>query len=396
MTSRRQKDVPPFNPDMLRWARLWRGRTPEEAAKKLPGKSPDDILSWENKVGAPTVRQARILAEFYDRHFLEFFLPSPPDVPGPSAIPDFRMYAGAPPPPDGWELRNIRLWAETQRVNALELCDELEEQVPEIPIDLFSTQTNDPEQVASRARAAIRFSFQDQMGLDYSKPEALPSVLRDKFENFGILTLRQNDLRGFGIRGICIASFPLPVVMFGNEAPSAQAFTFGHELGHILLRESGITGFRKSAYDQQPIEKWCDRFAGAFLMPSEHVAEVVGARPSRPAGKIEDSNLAVAAAKFRVSPHAMLIRLVALGYVESSFYWDVKKPEFDAIDEKYRRFGRAKVYGARYKNALGNFYTGLVLEAWSSGRITNHNAAEYMGIKNLAHLAPMREQYYSR
>jgi hypothetical protein len=38
-------------------------------------------------------------------------------------------------------------------------------------------------------------------------------------------------------------------------------------------------------------------------------------------------------------------------------------------------------------------YTGLVLEAWSSGIITNHNAAEFMGIKNIAHLEEIRSRF---
>ena len=34
-------------------------------------------------------------------------------------------------------------------------------------------------------------------------------------------------------------------------------------------------------------------------------------------------------------------------------------------------------------------------EAWSSGRITNHNAAEYMGIKNFEHLYAIRDNFNS-
>jgi hypothetical protein len=82
----------------------------------------------------------------------------------------------------------------------------------------------------------------------------------------------------------------------------------------------------------------------------------------------------------------MLIRLVHLGYVKEDFYWNNKKSKFDKEEADYKQYGRAEYYGTRYRNTLGDLYTKLVLQAWSLGRITNHAAAELMGIKNLAHL----------
>jgi transcriptional regulator with XRE-family HTH domain len=81
----------PFNSEVLRWAREWRQRSIDDAAKKV-GARPEQIKAWESGEAVPTVRQARILADFYDRAFLEFFLPEPPDVPEPRILPDFRMH----------------------------------------------------------------------------------------------------------------------------------------------------------------------------------------------------------------------------------------------------------------------------------------------------------------
>jgi hypothetical protein len=33
------------------------------------------------------------------------------------------------------------------------------------------------------------------------------------------------------------------------------------------------------------------------------------------------------------------------------------------------------------------------MEAWGTDRITNHNAAEFMGIKNLRHLNDIRQHF---
>src|SRR5437667_357051 len=78
---------PQLNPGMLRWAREWRGRTLEEAARRVQ-KTPADIEAWEKEPGGPTVRQARELADLYDRSFLEFFRQRPPQLAEPELVPD--------------------------------------------------------------------------------------------------------------------------------------------------------------------------------------------------------------------------------------------------------------------------------------------------------------------
>jgi Zn-dependent peptidase ImmA (M78 family) len=386
------KDGVGLNPDMLRWAREWRGRSLEEAASKV-NKTPADVAGWEENRGKPTVRQARILADFYERPFLEFFLPSPPVVPLPELVPDFRMQSGTTPPKNDRDLRAIQQWAETQRVNALDLLSELGEQPAEIPEHLFATLTTEPARAAERARHGISFPIEEQIGLKKSEADLMPNILREKFEAIGILTLRRADLKDFRVRGICLAIFPLPVIVFRSEALTAQSFTLAHELAHILLRESGITGYRSRSYNTQPVERWCDQFAASFLMPSSQILALIGPAPKVPAATFDDENLTRFADVFRVSPHAMLIRLVHLGYVQPAYYWDVKKPEFDKEEAAYKSGARATYYGSRYKSSLGDLYTGLVLAAWGSGRITNHNAAEFMGIKRLTHLYDIKAHF---
>ena len=66
---------------------------------------------------------------------------------------------------------------------------------------------------------------------------------------------------------------------------------------------------------------------------------------------------------------------------------------FAQEEAEYKSYGRPQYYGKRYINEKGRFYTSLVMSAWSSGLITAHNAAEYMGIKNFDHLRDIREDY---
>ncbi|MFZ3352802.1 MAG: ImmA/IrrE family metallo-endopeptidase [Xanthobacteraceae bacterium] len=394
MAATAKKAPIPFNADMLRWAREWRGRSVDEVAVKL--KQPTTkIKEWETKESgiAPTVIQARALADFYDRPFLEFFRQSEPRIKEPEFVPDFRRPRDAKKlnAEQERDLKTIQSWAEAQRDNALDLYDEIGEEPPVIPTKFFSSTRRDADVAGRDAREILHFDISEQTSLKSSEQNHLPNILRRKFEGVGILTFRRNELKKLSIRGICIYADPLPVIVFGSESPAAQSFTLAHELAHVSLKESGIIGpVRKKSPEN---EKWCDRFAASFLMPRDMVRTIVGPMPNQPADSIGDDDISRYASIFRVSRHAMLIRLVHLGYVKEDFYWNNKKSKFDKEEADYKQFGRAEYYGTRYKNILGDLYTGLVLQAWSSGRITNHTAAEFMGIKNLTHLHDIREHF---
>jgi Zn-dependent peptidase ImmA (M78 family) len=395
MAARKEKGLP-VNPRILVWARERAGRSREEAANHI-GVGVDKLTEWEqidNGV-TPTVKQARTLADYYGRSFLEFFLAEIPEISEPSHIPDFRLYRGADDPAHMRELLDIQGWAEAQRINALDLFGELGEAPPQFPGDLFATINSDTEEAAARARDRSGFPIEDQINLKPNDRAQLPNVIRGKIESLGVLTLRRSDLKNVDARGFCIAVFPLPVIVFGSESPAAQAFTLAHEFAHILLQTSAISGQMTlvgGEANARRIEEWCNRFAGAFLLPARSIHHFFPAPPA-PLFEISDIRLDEIASRFGVSRHATLIRLVQLRYVRPSFYWEVKKPEFDEQERKYKSFGRARFYGSRYKNALGQLYTSLVMEAWDADRITNHNAAEFMGIKNLAHLRDIREDY---
>jgi Zn-dependent peptidase ImmA (M78 family)/transcriptional regulator with XRE-family HTH domain len=397
MARKRTEDTPSFTPSVFRWARERAGFSPEEAAQKISVRT-EVLLDWEDQAGrlSPTVNQARNLADIYGRSFLEWFLPAPPDLPEPELIPDFRLYRTAASPRDTKELLEAQLWAETQRENALDLYSEIGEPIPQLPQDILTTTESDVERIAAVVRIAMGFPIEQQAGFQTTAQRAgIPQLIRDKVEALGILTLKRSDLKRHGVRGFCLAVFPLPVIVFTSESPNAQSFTLCHELAHVLIQQSAISGSalpRNSDAPAKAVEDWCNSFAAAFLMPRPTVLARYPI-PNEPRDSISDDTIKELATYFGVSAHAMLIRLVELRYVESSFYWDIKKSEYEQEERDYRGFGRPKFYGRRYTNSLGALYTSLVMEAWDSGRITNHNAAEFMGIKNLSHLHDIREDF---
>jgi Zn-dependent peptidase ImmA (M78 family) len=393
--SERKNDRPHYNPAMLRWARDLAGVSIEQAAKR-GGVSPEHVAVWEGQGSEkPTVRQARALADLYGVSFLEFFRSEPPDLPQPEDIPDFRLFASAADPSEDQELKNIQLWAEAQRVNALDLFDTVGERPPMIDESLFATIDQSSEKAAASIRYAIRYPVEDQVGRTQTERAKIPGELRRKIEALGILTLRRTDLKHLRVRGFCIWARPLPIVVIGSDAPTAQSFTLAHEIAHVFLRQSAISGTlprRGGDPSKRRVEEWCNSFASSFLMPRDAVLKF-RTPPPAPLASFPDDDLRAFANYFGVSEHAMLIRLVHLRYVSESYYWEVKKPFFDAQEANAKSFGRSKYYGVRFRGNQGDLYTGLVLEAWATGRITGHHAAEYMGIKNLQHMFDIRENY---
>lgn len=395
-TSVQNRKEIPFNNQVLKWARERHRRSYEEAAKGA-GVTAAKIIEWEAGTATPTVRQARLLAEVYKRPFLEFFSKNIPEIVESELVPDFRLHRDVPSPEESNELLEIQSWAETQRLNAIDLFEILGEQPPRFPEELYATIASPPSDAAKLSRDVSDFPISEQIGLKSSERDNLPKILRRKLEGLGIIVLKNNALANFGARGLCVFASPLPVIVFGGEAPSAQAFTLAHELGHVMLKQSAIIGpppprFQHSSVAK--IEEWCNEFAAAFLVPDSALAAIFP-RPSRPEESIADDALTMLASRFSVSRHAMLIRLVKLRYIKAEYYWQIKRAQFISEESAYEAFGRPSYYGSRYRSAVGDLYTGLVLEAWSSGRITNHNAGEFMGIKNLVHLESIRDHFGS-
>lgn len=393
MIAEEQKGRIPFNGRVLKWARERRSFAVEDAAKRI-NVTPDKLNEWEAGGGStPTVRQARALAAYYDRPFLEFLSKQIPNVPETKLVPDFRSYRGETPDKESDALKELHRWAEEVRLNALDLLETVGDTSPRVPKDAYATADDDVEKAAERARALMGPSLEKQIGLNQTNRAQFPQTLRWTFERTGIIVLRINGLSALRTRGICLFADPLPVIIYGGEAPGAQAFTLAHELGHILLRQSAISGPPRQGgvHGAKKIESWCNRFAAAFLMPRANIE--ADAKDLRGAATVPDDRLSALANRYAVSRHAMLIRLVNLGIARPEFYWFVKRRQFEAEEAAFEGRGRSKYYGSRYRASHGDFYTGLVIEAWNSGSITNHNAAEYLGIKNLVHLNDIRSNF---
>lgn len=187
----------------------------------------------------------------YGRSFLEFFAPDIPAVEDVALVPDYRLHRDAPTPKDEALRAEIQGWAETQRLNALDLLEILGDELPQLPAKLAASIDEPTETAADRARDAIGFTVQEQVDIPVNDKRLIPDRLRARMSDTGILVLEKSEIKQLRMRGMCLFSEPLPIVVYGNEAPGAQAFTLAHELGHVALQSSGVSGPAVPGCDRQ-------------------------------------------------------------------------------------------------------------------------------------------------
>jgi transcriptional regulator with XRE-family HTH domain len=164
------------------------GLSEEEAAAMVPVKV-ERLIAWETEAAFPTINQARKLAKVYGRPFLEFFAAEIPALENVALVPDFRLHRDVPTLKDEAVRAEIQGWAETQRLNALDLLEILGDAPPVLPQALASTINGPTESAAERAREAIDFTIQEQLDLPANDKRLIPDRLRTRMSDAGILVL---------------------------------------------------------------------------------------------------------------------------------------------------------------------------------------------------------------
>jgi Zn-dependent peptidase ImmA (M78 family) len=108
--------------------------------------------------------------------------------------------------------------------------------------------------------------------------------LVNKAEEKGIIVLingvvGDNTHRGLDVnefRGFVLYDEIAPVVFINNEdALSAKMFTLIHEVVHILIGESASFDYKDLQSADNEIEKFCDKCAAEFLVPTKELLEVL-------------------------------------------------------------------------------------------------------------------------
>lgn len=350
---------------MVAWAREFRGLTIEEAADKLavPIDELQAIELGEKQINLTFFRKLSDRFRIPRATLLRQTRPTVPPMPM-----DFRTFEGRPPH-IGFETRLAISYAYTIEQNVLELVEA--DAAPATPVLPQLRMADNAEEAGEAERRRIGPSHAAQLGWRFADGfgnwraivEGIgPYVLMKKFE--------VGDCRGFTI--FRDANAPLIVINKNERHDPARTFTLFHEYGHLLLRQPGISDLN----DQNPVEAFCNRFAGAFLMPRALIRDLLPRWPDRPVDwPIDDIRLW--ARRLKVSQQALALRLEALGVAPVGFFRGIVARQREVAPP-------APDDGGNYVNTqvfeLGGRYTAAVLSAQQRHVIGNGEASEMLDL----------------
>ena len=154
----------------------------------------------------------------------------------------------------------------------------LEDEEEASPLDFVGSRT------IGDGRAAVldvlRSLFKVRLA-DYrrqSNAGAAFEFLRSRAEEEGIFVLLKSDLGSYQtaialevFRGFSIADNIAPFIVINErDARAAWTFTLLHEMVHLILGQTGVSGRQA----ENETERFCDDVAGDFLLPEQEITEL--------------------------------------------------------------------------------------------------------------------------
>jgi len=359
-------------PAVLIWARESIGMSIDAVVKKIKGITINTIKEWEKKDGAvkPTFAQIEKLSTVYRRPLSAFLLPAPPKEP---PFPkDFRTLPSEEKqslkPKTYLAIRKARRF----QYSAIELIKELGEESKKLSIK--ANPSDNPETLAEKVR--IQFGIKEfPRFTSFTKEIALEEWIRI-LENNGILVFQIGITMNNEIRGFSLIDEDVPVIVLRrSDETSAKIFTLFHELAHLLLREGGICDLEESDIFH---EKFCNHFAGAFLVPKDKLLNHSIVKANVGTREWPENFLRYIARDFNVSKEVVLRRLLILGLTTKSYYLK-KHKEWKS---KYKEpFGRGKKDEIKIcLQERGKKYTSMVFDAYERKKIDVMGLADYLGV----------------
>ena len=356
----------PVNGAVLRWARESIGVALEKAAKKA-AVAIDIYKKWEAGEDVPSIPRLRKLANLFKRPLPIFFLPYIPQSP---PLPkDFRKPATILKQPlSEASLMAIRK-ARWYQSAARELMTDLG--LPILSTSFPGLKSMPLEKIRENLQAP-GIDMQKSWENNWTALKKWRSYLEDRGVFVFQFPIPVEEARGFSL---VREDHPPVIAISSQDSPHGRIFTLFHEYCHILLEESGLclpsetveTGLRDK-------EKFCDEFAGNFLVPA---SQLVKSLKSSPGSKVEEL-IPGLSKEFLVSRFVILRRLYDLKEIDYRKYRKIFSELLKGV--KKVEAGGGNFYKNQYAEK-GKKFIGLVVEAESSGKITFSRALDYLAIK---------------
>lgn len=381
--------MPRVNPEILRWAREAAGLDRAEAARKVGlgaafGLTPTERLeALERGEFQPSRAQLSKAAAAYRRPLLTFYLAAPPAPAAP--IEDFRTLPDRSPEAEPLVqalVRDVR----TRQALVRELLEDDEA----LEVGFVGSLSLDQGASATAERLAR------SIGFDLPRFRAAPGTdqafayLRELVEAAGVFVLLIGDLGSHhteidtdAFRGFALADRLAPFVVINDrDAHAAWSFTLLHELVHIGLGVSGVSG----AHPASQVERFCNDVASRVLLPAPD-AEQIQIDAAAPLADLAEQ-IGRAAASRRLSRTLIAFRLFHAGVIDDE-RWEALRAHFA---DEWRASRAAKrndrspdgggpSYYVVRRQRLGRALVDLVSRAVSAGTLSPTKAGKVLGVK---------------
>ncbi|MCY4673979.1 MAG: XRE family transcriptional regulator [Bacteroidetes bacterium] len=361
----------PVKPELLYWARKRAGITQEDLARKFK-----KLPEWESGDVNPTFKQLEDFARIVHVPLGYLFLGEPPEEPLP--ITDFRTIANTEKAKASPNLIDT-IYAMQRRQDWLRDFM-IECEADPLPFAASVRLTNNPNAVGLEMRDMLGLSS-GWAGEARTWQEAV-NKLRFKIEKLGVMAVingvvGNNTHRSLSVeefRGFALTDQYAPLIFVnGMDAKAAQMFTLAHELAHIWLGESGLSGFERLIPSSTEVEEWCNRAAAEFLLPSNELKECWKRV------KHQQDPYNVLARLFKVSPIVAARRAMDLRLVNKASFFEFHDHYISQKTQKGSTSSGGNFYNSQNAR-VGKLFATRVIRAAMEGKIGFRRAYELTGL----------------
>jgi Zn-dependent peptidase ImmA (M78 family) len=358
-------------PVVLQWAREHSSATVTDAAGRCEH-TPDELTSWEDGAAEPTLTALRKLAHYYGVPLSVFLLSEPPKVP--SRPVDLRALAGVVTPEPSVDLAKALNRASALQALAGDLLAETA--APTFAPD--RADSGDAESFGTGQRALIGVSSLAQR--KWRDERTALRAWRTAIERRGVFVL-QLPLSKTEVKAFSLSQQPPFIVLNQSDFVRSRIFSLLHEYAHVLLGTGAICmpGSGRQAMERgAAVEVFCNRFAGAFLVPADTLkADPLSMQIARLKAPPDDDLLERLARRFHVSWAVVWYRMRQLDLVSQAVFtrkladWDWYPMPPDG--------GGGMTTPERVLATYGTSFTRLVLAASNQNVMTHADVGQYLG-----------------
>ncbi len=373
-------------PEILTWARETAGLSLEDAARAIGlntarGETGEERLA-KLEGGESEIPRTLLpkMAKAYRRPLLVFYLSQPPKTGDRGE--DFRTLPGEErynPDLDAL-IRDIK----TRQGLVRSILEDEEAPAP----DFVGAATMDVPVKTLADRIAGRFAFSLKAFRAEKTPEAAFTYLRARIEDGGVFVLLLGNLGSHHtnipveiFRGFASADKLAPMIVINDQdARAAWSFTALHELVHLWLGTTGVSG----SDAEGRIEQYCNDVAGEMLLPAQEL-DGFGRFTSLEQGAKAISEFAVARCVSRAMVAYKLYRFRKIGRplwisLNTHFHNEWLTFKQRQADKKKATEGGPSYYVVK-RHRVGSALLGLMRRAIDDGNISYTKASKVLGVK---------------